>query len=107
MSYNTITYRVADAIATITLNRPDARNGFTAEMADELGAAFTAADSDDAVRAVVFAAAGTDFCVGTDLTAGGSDEDVTAPDWVEWSTRVVRPMTNLTNPSSPPSAAAW
>ncbi|MFE9321425.1 enoyl-CoA hydratase-related protein [Nocardia sp. NPDC052278] len=98
MSYNTITYRVADAIATITLNRPEARNGFTTEMADELGAAFTAADNDDAVRAVVFAAAGTDFCVGMDLTAGGSDEDVTAPDWVEWSTRVVRPMTNLDKP---------
>ncbi|MEV6429017.1 enoyl-CoA hydratase-related protein [Nocardia sp. NPDC051463] len=98
MSYNTIIYSVAEAVATITLNRPQARNGFTTEMADELGAAFTAADRDDEVRAVVFAAAGTDFCVGMDLTAGGSDEDVTAPEWVEWSTRVVRPMTNLNKP---------
>ncbi|MFI7663678.1 enoyl-CoA hydratase-related protein [Nocardia sp. NPDC049526] len=98
MSYSTITYSVVDAIATITLNRPEARNGFTTQMADELGAAFTAADNDDAVRVVVFAAVGTDFCVGMDLTAGGSDEDVTAPDWVEWSTRVVRPMTNLDKP---------
>ncbi|WP_433196509.1 enoyl-CoA hydratase-related protein [Nocardia sp. CA-107356] len=98
MSYNTITYSVTDAVATITLNRPDARNGFTTEMADELGAAFTAADRDDDVRAVVFAAVGKDFCVGMDLTAGGSDEDVTAPGWVEWSTRVVRPMTNLDKP---------
>ncbi|MET8872650.1 enoyl-CoA hydratase-related protein [Nocardia sp. NPDC004604] len=98
MSYNTITYRVTDAVATITLNRPDARNGFTTEMADELGAAFTAADRDDDVRVVVFAAAGKDFCVGMDLTAGGSDEDVTAPGWVEWSTRVVRPMTDLDKP---------
>lgn len=98
MSYSTITYRVTDAVATITLNRPDARNGFTTEMADELGAAFTAADHDDDVRAVVFAAAGKDFCVGMDLTAGGSDEDVTAPGWVEWSTRVVRPMTDLDKP---------
>ncbi|MFD0365464.1 enoyl-CoA hydratase-related protein [Nocardia sp. GCM10030253] len=98
MSYNTIIYSVTDAVATITLNRPEARNGFTTEMADELGAAFTTADRDDAVRAVVFAAAGKDFCVGMDLTAGASDEDVTAPDWVEWSTRVVRPMTNLNKP---------
>ncbi|WP_406234375.1 enoyl-CoA hydratase-related protein [Nocardia sp. NBC_01009] len=98
MSYNTIIYSVADAVATITLNRPDARNGFTTEMADELGAAFTAADRDDQVRAVVFAATGKDFCVGMDLTAGASDEDVTAPGWVEWSTRVVRPMTDLNKP---------
>ncbi|MFE7796798.1 enoyl-CoA hydratase-related protein [Nocardia sp. NPDC057440] len=98
MSYNTIIYTVADAVATITLNRPEARNGFTTEMADELGAAFTAADRDDEVRVVVFAAAGKDFCVGMDLTAGASDEDVTAPGWVEWSTRVVRPMTDLNKP---------
>ncbi|TCJ96602.1 enoyl-CoA hydratase-related protein [Nocardia alba] len=98
MTYRTIEYSVDDAVATITLNRPQARNGFTTEMADELGAAFTEADRDDAVRAVIFAAQGRDFCVGMDLTAGGSDEDVTDPEWVEWSTRVVRPMTDLNKP---------
>ena len=98
MTYKTIDYSVDTAVATITLNRPEARNGFTTEMADELGAAFTEADRDDDVRAVIFAAAGRDFCVGMDLTAGGSDEDVTDPEWVEWSTRVVRPMTDLNKP---------
>ncbi|MFE5476114.1 MULTISPECIES: enoyl-CoA hydratase-related protein [unclassified Nocardia] len=98
MSYKTIIYSVDAAVATITLNRPEARNGFTTAMADELGAAFTEADRDDAVRAVIFAAEGRDFCVGMDLTADGSEEDVTDPDWVEWSTRVVRPMTDLNKP---------
>ncbi|UGT44285.1 enoyl-CoA hydratase-related protein [Nocardia yamanashiensis] len=97
MTYTTITYAVADAIATITLNRPEARNGFTAEMADELGAAFIAADSDDEVRVVVLAATGKYFCVGMDL-AEGADEDMDAPEWVEWATRVARPMTNLNKP---------
>ncbi|MGW5919529.1 enoyl-CoA hydratase-related protein [Nocardia fluminea] len=98
MTYTTIIYSVDAGVATIALNRPEARNGFTTVMADELGAAFTAADRDDAVRAVIFAAEGRDFCVGMDLTAEGSDEDVTDPDWVEWSTRVVRPMTDLNKP---------
>ncbi|MFG2444688.1 enoyl-CoA hydratase-related protein [Nocardia fluminea] len=98
MTYTTIIYSVDAGVATITLNRPESRNGFTTVMADELGAAFTAADRDDAVRAVIFAAEGRDFCVGMDLTAEGSDEDVTDPDWVEWSTRVVRPMTDLNKP---------
>lgn len=98
MTYKTIIYSVDASVATITLNRPEARNGFTTEMADELGAAFTEADRDDDVRAVIFAAVGRDFCVGMDLTADGSDEDVTDPEWVEWSTRVVRPMTDLNKP---------
>ncbi|MEU4317324.1 enoyl-CoA hydratase-related protein [Nocardia fluminea] len=98
MTYTTIIYSVDAGVATIALNRPEARNGFTTVMADELGAAFTEADRDDAVRAVIFAAEGRDFCVGMDLTAEEFDEDVTDPEWVEWSTRVVRPMTDLNKP---------
>lgn len=71
-----IGYGVADRIATITLDRPQARNGFTATMADELRDAFDRADRDDDVRAVVITGAGRDFCVGADLSGGGFD---TAP----------------------------
>ncbi|MBF6353675.1 enoyl-CoA hydratase/isomerase family protein [Nocardia higoensis] len=98
MGYTTISYAVSDAIATITLNRPEARNGFTADMADELGAALTAADLDDQVRVVVLTATGKYFCVGMDLSAGGGEEDMDHPDWVEWATRVARPMTDLNKP---------
>jgi len=98
MSYTTITYDVADAIATITLNRPQARNGFTAAMANELGAALTAADLDDAVRVVVLTATGKYFCVGMDMAVDSGEEDMDHPDWVEWATRVARPMTDLNKP---------
>lgn len=96
-TYSTITYAVTDAIATITLNRPHARNGFTLAMADELGAALTAADRDAEVRVVVLTAAGEYFCVGMDF-AEPSIGDTTDPDWDEPSTRVVRPMTNSNKP---------
>ena len=68
-----VSYAVADRIATVTLNRPEARNGYTVRMSDELAAAFDDADRDPAVRVVVLTGAGADFCVGADLSAGGLD----------------------------------
>ncbi|MGW4245569.1 enoyl-CoA hydratase-related protein [Nocardia sp. NPDC004722] len=96
-SFSTITYSVEDAIATITLNRPAARNAFTLTMADELAAALSAADLDDDVRVVVLTAAGDYFCVGMDFAEPLLGE-VDDPDWDEPATRVVRPMTNLNKP---------
>jgi len=101
MAYEQISYRVEDRIATLTLQRPDARNGYTVRMADELAAALVVAGEDDDVRVVVLTGAGTDFCVGADLSGGGLD--VSSPDgddgaWVEPATRVTRPMFNLGKP---------
>ena len=48
----------ADGIATVTLNRPAARNGYTVRMADELASAFDEADRDPEVRVVVLTGAG-------------------------------------------------
>jgi len=79
-AYTSIQYRVDERIATITLNRPQARNGYTLAMADELRAAFDRADADDEVRAVVLTGAGKDFCVGADLSGGGFDLTQGAPD---------------------------
>ena len=67
----TLRYEVQDGIATITLQRPDQLNAFTASMRDELIAAFDETDGDDAVRAVIVTGAGRAFCAGADLSAGG------------------------------------
>jgi len=101
MLYEHISYAVADRIATITLNRPEARNGFTVLMSNELADAIASAGQDDDVRVVILTGTGPDFCVGADL-AGGSlevtDEDVNADDWEEPATRVVRPIFRLNKP---------
>jgi 2-(1,2-epoxy-1,2-dihydrophenyl)acetyl-CoA isomerase len=55
------------AVLTITLNRPEVLNAFTAEMHRQLVAAFKEARRPD-VRAVVLTGAGRGFCVGQDLT---------------------------------------
>src|SRR3954451_1011438 len=69
--YSEINYDVADAIATITLNRPDKLNAFTARMMREIIDAFDQIDADDAVRAVIVTGAGRGVCAGADLSAGG------------------------------------
>jgi enoyl-CoA hydratase/carnithine racemase len=85
VEYQEISYGVEDAIATVTLNRPAARNGYTTRMADELADAFDRADLDDGVRVVVFTGAGKDFCVGADLSGGSlaSGAAEAGADWDE------------------------
>src|SRR5437764_1171917 len=75
MNFEQIRYDVADGIATITLNRPDRLNAFTNTMAEELIAAFDAADADDDVRVVIVTGEGRGFCAGADLGGGGDTFD--------------------------------
>jgi 2-(1,2-epoxy-1,2-dihydrophenyl)acetyl-CoA isomerase len=58
------------AVLTITLNRPDVLNAFTADMHRELVGAFKEAREPE-VRAVVVTGAGRGFCVGQDLNEFG------------------------------------
>jgi len=74
-AFQTITFEVADGVATLTLNRPDKLNAFTPQMRQEMIAAFDAVDRDDAVRAVIVTGAGRAFCAGSDLSAGGQSFD--------------------------------
>ena len=62
-----VLYDVTDAVATITLNRPDALNALTVDMKVALHEALHTAASSDDVRAVVLTGAGRAFCVGQDL----------------------------------------
>jgi enoyl-CoA hydratase len=62
-----VLYNVDRAVATVTLNRPDAANAQSTELLDQLDAAFDRADADDDVRVVVLAAAGKHFSAGHDL----------------------------------------
>lgn len=72
MPYQTLDYRVADGILTLTLNRPEQLNAFTVEMANELVDAFKQAGRDEAVKAIVVTGAGRAFCAGMDLSVPGN-----------------------------------
>jgi len=66
-AYETIDVAVRNAIAVVTLNRPDVHNAFNERLIAELTAALRALDADAAIRAVVLAGAGESFCAGADL----------------------------------------
>lgn len=65
MSFETIHYDVAAGVATLTLDRPDVRNGLNAPMRRELVAAIARAGRE--ARALVLTGAGRAFCSGQDL----------------------------------------
>ena len=67
MTYNNILFGISDGIATLTLNRPDKLNSFTAEMHGEVRAALERVAADKSVRVLVLTGAGRGFCAGQDL----------------------------------------
>ncbi len=69
MGYETLLLEVADKVATITLNRPDAANALDLKMAEELCDVATLCDEDPDVRAIVLTATGKMFCAGGDLAS--------------------------------------
>ncbi len=58
---------VGDAIATLTLDRPDALNSLTVPLKEELLRAFRDVAKDPAIRVVILTGAGRGFCAGQDL----------------------------------------
>jgi 2-(1,2-epoxy-1,2-dihydrophenyl)acetyl-CoA isomerase len=70
------------AVATLTLNRPDAMNALDVDLKEALRDTLAALESDRSCRAVVLTGAGAAFCVGQDLrehartlAAGATDLD--------------------------------
>jgi 2-(1,2-epoxy-1,2-dihydrophenyl)acetyl-CoA isomerase len=60
-------YAVEDGIATITFDRPDARNAFDQVMAESLLAALRTAEKDASVRVIVLTGRGNAFSAGQDI----------------------------------------
>ncbi|RYX92561.1 MAG: 2-(1,2-epoxy-1,2-dihydrophenyl)acetyl-CoA isomerase [Comamonadaceae bacterium] len=68
MTEPTVLYKEQGAIATVTLNRPQALNSFTWQMHRDLWAALDRAEANPAIRALVITGAGRGFCAGADLS---------------------------------------
>ena len=74
-----VLYEVADRVATVTLNRPEARNALSAELRGALPEAIERADGDRDVDVVILTGADPAFCAGLDLKELGSGaHDVSA-----------------------------
>lgn len=79
MDFEQILYEKNGPVLTITLNRPDKLNAYTALMQAEIIQALDAADADDDVRAIIFTGAGRGFYAGADLSGGGNTFNNDAP----------------------------
>jgi len=58
---------IEDGIATLTMNRPEARNAFTSDMSNGLAEATYRLANDPSVRVIVLTGAGGAFCAGGDV----------------------------------------
>ena len=70
-----VKYQQHDAVAVITLHRPEAMNSFNTELRAALAFALEKAHEDDSVRVVILTGEGRTFSAGADLKAG-IDRDV-------------------------------
>jgi 2-(1,2-epoxy-1,2-dihydrophenyl)acetyl-CoA isomerase len=67
VGYQTLLYERSGAIATITLNRPDARNALDFVMRRELAGVLDEVEADAAARVLILTGAGGHFCAGGDV----------------------------------------
>lgn len=65
-----VIYEQHDAVAVISMNRPESLNGFTSELCEDLVKAFEQTQRDDSVRVIVFTGEGRAFSAGADLKQG-------------------------------------
>ena len=67
MSWETVLYEKTDGVAKIIMNRPEVLNAESTLMSKELQEAFKVAESEDDVRVIILAGAGSDFSSGHDI----------------------------------------
>lgn len=67
-SFETVRLEMADGVATLTLNRPERLNSFTASMHGEVRVALDEVAGSPDVRCFVLTGAGRGFCAGQDLS---------------------------------------
>ena len=69
MDYRCLIYELDDAVATLTMNRPDRLNALGDTLREDLLHAFERAAGDSTVRAIILTGAGKGFCAGGDVKA--------------------------------------
>ena len=65
-----VNYEQHDAVAVVTINRPDKMNAFTSEVSQEMQLVLERTHHDDSVRVIVLTGAGRCFSAGADLKSG-------------------------------------
>ncbi len=80
MTFTTIEFVIEDALARLTLNRPDKLNSFNAQMHEEVREAMKTVQRDDGIRCLLISGNGRGFCAGQDLSDRNVAPDDDTPD---------------------------
>jgi len=96
MSDDVILVDVADRVAVVTMNRPEARNALNPALSAALPAAIEECDGRDDVDAIVLTGADPAFCAGVDLKALTTDSEVRHI--VSDDHELIRPFPETTKP---------
>jgi enoyl-CoA hydratase/carnithine racemase len=104
LDYQTIEVTVDQAVATITLNRPDQLNAWDWQMHRELRTAYAALDASDEVRVIILTGAGRAFCAGAALAPRGETFDGSR-DPSAWDQRYPGPAKEVAELMTPVIAA--
>ena len=96
--YETVLFDKRDAIAHISLNRPDSRNAYNIQMRDDFSEALSAIASDDEIAALIISGQGRAFCAGADLTEFGTAPSQVAARTVRWQRDVWGQLNGLKVP---------
>jgi enoyl-CoA hydratase len=86
-----VLYEVRDAVALVTMNRPEYHNAQNSQMTYALDAAFRRACDDDDVKVIVLRGAGKHFSAGHDIGTPGRDVDQTFDRASLWYDHVNKP----------------
>ncbi|MBL9118703.1 MAG: enoyl-CoA hydratase/isomerase family protein [Phycisphaerae bacterium] len=89
---------VADGIATLSLQRPEARNALSLELIRAMGECVRRVASDDSIRVLIVTGEGKVFCAGMDLRAVASDP-VAMGEMLRELSRVTRALRRLPIPT--------
>ena len=73
--YEEVLYEVKDAVATVTLNRPERLNALTNRLLAELRHALAQAEADTSVRGIILTGSGRGFTAGMDMALAIVEED--------------------------------
>jgi enoyl-CoA hydratase/carnithine racemase len=74
MSSEVLLLEKGDAIATLTLNRPDSMNALSSALRDAIADAFREIQADPVIRVAILTGAGRAFCAGFDLKELGQGD---------------------------------
>ncbi|MGH7459151.1 MAG: enoyl-CoA hydratase/isomerase family protein [Longimicrobiaceae bacterium] len=99
---NTILLSVEDAVAVVTLNRPESMNALVDDMRERLGGALREAAGRDDVRVITLTGSGRAFCAGADVQVmaklvESGDEDTFAR-YLRAGMEVIREMRRAEKP---------